>query len=81
MFNPKKGYLDLAGKIVLNKDGRPVFNFGKHKGKLISEICINEEPGYFNWLTTTAKDMPSNSISVLKDIVAKASKHLSEVGE
>ena len=81
LFNPKKGSLDLAGKIVLNKDGRPVFNFGKHKGKLISEICINEEPGYFNWLTTTAKDMPSNSISVLKDIVAKASKHLSEVGE
>lgn len=41
--------VDLAGRIVLNKDGVEVFNFGKHKDKSVSEI-MQIEPSYYDWM-------------------------------
>jgi len=41
--------IDLAGRIVLNHQGIAVFNFGKHKGKPVSEV-LNKEPSYFDWM-------------------------------
>lgn len=31
------------------KDGHPVFNFGKHKGRKVEDI-FNEEPQYYDWM-------------------------------
>jgi DNA polymerase-3 subunit epsilon len=41
--------VDLAGRIVLNDKGQEVFNFGKHKGKMVSYVFKNE-PGYYQWM-------------------------------
>jgi len=39
----------LPGRIVLNEKGIEVFNFGKHKGKPVSEVFKNE-PSYYSWI-------------------------------
>ncbi|OEK01287.1 DNA polymerase III subunit epsilon [Roseivirga sp. 4D4] len=41
--------VDLAGRIVLNDKNEEVFNFGKHKGKPVSEV-FKREPGYYDWM-------------------------------
>ncbi len=41
--------LDFAKRIGLNKDGEPIFNFGKNKGRLVSEV-FKREPGYYTWI-------------------------------
>lgn len=41
--------VDLAGRFVLNKEGKEVFNFGKYKNRLISEV-LDKEPNYYDWM-------------------------------
>lgn len=41
--------VDLAGRIVLNDKGQEVFNFGKHKGKTVTEVFA-KEPTYYEWM-------------------------------
>lgn len=41
--------VDLAGRIVFNDKGEKVFNFGKHKGKSVSQV-LQREPGYYDWM-------------------------------
>jgi DNA polymerase-3 subunit epsilon len=40
---------DLMGQIIFSKEGKEVFNFGKHKGKTVEEVFI-QEPSYYNWI-------------------------------
>ena len=40
---------DLVGHIVFNKEDIEVFNFGKHKGKLVQEV-FEKEPHYYDWM-------------------------------
>lgn len=48
-FSSSSDYVDLAGRIVRNKSGVEVFNFGKHKGKPVAQV-FKEEPSYYNWM-------------------------------
>ncbi len=41
--------VDLAGRMVFNSEGKEVFNFGKHKGKEVSEI-LAKEPSFYDWM-------------------------------
>lgn len=41
--------VDLAGRFVLNDQGIEVFNFGKHKGRPVSEVLVKER-GYYDWM-------------------------------
>jgi DNA polymerase-3 subunit epsilon len=41
--------LKAQGRIIYNKDGIPVFNFGKHKGKLVQEV-FKTDFGYYDWM-------------------------------
>lgn len=41
--------VDLAGRMVKNKQGDAVFNFGKHKGKAVLTV-FKEEPAYYDWM-------------------------------
>jgi DNA polymerase-3 subunit epsilon len=41
--------VDLAGRFIFNEDGIECFNFGKHKGKPITQV-LKEEPGYYDWM-------------------------------
>ena len=41
--------VDFAGRIVYDEKGVEVFNFGKHKGKPVEKVFL-DEPGYFSWM-------------------------------
>jgi DNA polymerase-3 subunit epsilon len=47
-FTNTDEYVDYARRIVM-KDGHPVFNFGKHKGRKVEDI-FNAEPQYYDWM-------------------------------
>lgn len=41
--------VDLAGRMVYNDKGEELFNFGKHAGKLVTDV-LKAEPAYFDWM-------------------------------
>lgn len=41
--------VDFAGRIIEDEQGHPIFNFGKHKGKLVSTV-FRSEPSYYDWI-------------------------------
>lgn len=40
---------DLASRMVYDEKGNVVFNFGKHKGKLVTDV-FRQEPSYYDWM-------------------------------
>lgn len=64
-FSAHKQFADFAGYIGYNKDGLEQFNFGKHKGTLVTDVLENE-PGYFGWLLNA--DFPLYTKKVLTRI-------------
>lgn len=41
--------VDFAGTMIYNEKGEEVFNFGKHKGKRVSDVFA-QEPTYYDWM-------------------------------
>jgi len=41
--------VDLAGRMIRNEKGEPMFNFGKHKNKAVLAV-FKEEPSYYEWM-------------------------------
>lgn len=41
--------VDLAGRVVLNDQNEPVFNFGKHRGKRVKDV-FRREPSFYAWM-------------------------------
>lgn len=58
-------HADLAGRIVFDKEDREIFNFGKHKGRLVEEV-LKEEPGYYAWIIRG--DFPLYTKKILTEI-------------
>lgn len=48
-FSRSGNNLDFAGRIVLDDNKRPRFNFGKHKGKLVRDV-FKREPSFYSWM-------------------------------
>lgn len=69
-FYKNKNSLDVQGKILLNKEGRPVFGFGKYEGLVISEILISD-PGYCDWCINPS-ELPGDTKLLIKRIIEKA---------
>ena len=44
-----KRYVDFAGHIILNENGEPTVNFGKHKGKTVRQV-FRTDRSYFAWV-------------------------------
>jgi DNA polymerase-3 subunit epsilon len=57
-------WADFAGRVAKNKDGKLIYNFGKHKGKTVEEVS-NIEPGYFGWMMDA--DFPLFTKQVLRE--------------
>ena len=68
-FSSRKKFADFAGFITYNKEGVECFSFGKHKGKLVTEV-LEKEPGYFGWLLNA--DFPLYTKKVLTAIKLRA---------
>lgn len=47
-FTEGDPFVDYARRIVM-RDGHPVFNFGKHKGRKVEDI-FTQEPQYYDWM-------------------------------
>lgn len=45
----RNGLVDLAGRMILDQKGEPIFNFGKHRLKPVVQV-LKEEPSYYEWL-------------------------------
>ena len=43
------GMVDLAGRMIFNQKGEEIFNFGKHKNKVVTEV-FKIEPPYYEWM-------------------------------
>ena len=68
-FSSANDSVDLAGRIVRDKKGIEVFNFGKHKGKPVAEI-FKSEPSYYNWMMDG--DFPLSTKRVITKLRLKA---------
>ena len=64
-FSASGRNLDLAGRIVLDENDTPVFNFGKHKGKSVKDV-LRREPSFYEWMMQG--DFPKNTKDVLKQL-------------
>ncbi|MBS1741188.1 MAG: 3'-5' exonuclease [Bacteroidetes bacterium] len=59
--------VDYARRIVL-KDGHPIFNFGKHKGRKVEDI-FTTEPQYYDWMMQA--DFPLHTKQKISEILNK----------
>src|SRR5699024_7323507 len=64
-FSKMYDTVDFAGRMVYNKEGVVVFNFGKHKGRPVVDIFENE-PSYYAWMQQG--DFPLYTKKVLKQL-------------
>jgi DNA polymerase-3 subunit epsilon len=66
-FSQMTKNVDLLGRFVYDENNIAVFNFGKHKGKAVTDV-LQREPGYFSWMMNG--DFPLYTKKVLKEIKA-----------
>lgn len=64
-FSQHKKNADFANMIVFDDDDDEVFNFGKHKGKKVTEV-LEKEPGYYAWIQNA--DFPLYTKKILTAI-------------
>lgn len=64
-FTTQRNTADLAGFIGINEKGQEVFNFGKYKGQVVSEI-LEKDQGYYGWIQNA--DFPLYTKKVLTKI-------------
>ena len=57
--------VDYIGRIVYDKNGIEIFNFGKNKGIPIEKV-LREQPGYFGWMISN--EFPLYTKKVLTQI-------------
>jgi len=64
-YSSQRQTADLAGMIGINEQGKEVFNFGKYKGQVVSEV-LEKDQGYFGWIQNA--DFPLYTKKVLTKI-------------
>jgi len=64
-FSAQTRNVDFAGRIVLDENDVEVFNFGKYRGKPVSEV-LDKDPGYYGWMMNG--DFPLYTKKVLTNI-------------
>ena len=64
-FSERQRNVDLVGRIVYDENNVEVFNFGKHKGRSVSEV-FKKEPSYYSWMMDG--DFPQYTKKVLTAI-------------
>lgn len=63
--------VDLAGRMSKNEKGEEIFNFGKHKGKKITQVFA-QEPAYYDWMMNG--DFPQDTKRKLTEIKLRGFK-------
>ncbi|HET6243419.1 MAG: 3'-5' exonuclease [Bacteroidetes bacterium] len=68
-FSARGKNADLAGRITFNANGIEVFNFGKHKDKVVEEV-FKLEPSYYDWMMNG--DFPLSTKNVITALRLKS---------
>jgi DNA polymerase-3 subunit epsilon len=69
-FSNDERYLD-SGRRFIYQNGKPTFNFGKHKGKSVESV-LKDEPSYYNWMLNG--DFPEHTKQKFREIKAALGK-------
>lgn len=64
-FSSFNNIADFAGRIIYDENGVEIFNFGKHKGKPVETVFM-EEPSYYSWMMNG--DFPLYTKKILTEI-------------
>ena len=64
-FSTQFPWADLVGHISFDKQGKEIFNFGKHKGERLTDV-FTKEPAYFDWMMKA--DFPLSTKQLLKEV-------------
>ncbi len=64
-FSTRVETADYAGRIIYNDKGEECFSFGKHRGKVVSEV-FEKEPSYYAWMMEG--DFPLYTKKVITEI-------------
>ncbi|MBI9063207.1 MAG: 3'-5' exonuclease [Marinilabiliaceae bacterium] len=64
-FSSFNNNADFIGRIIFDKDGNEVFNFGKYKGKKVEEV-LAKDLGYYGWMMNG--DFPLFTKKILTNI-------------
>ena len=64
-FTRRARTADLAGRIGYNAQGQEVFNFGKYRGQVVSDV-LRRDPNYYIWMMQG--DFPLNTKQILTKI-------------
>ena len=67
-FSQRHKHVDFMGRITEDKNGNVVFNFGKYKGQIVTEV-LKKDPAYYGWMMNG--DFPAYTKKVLTDIKSK----------
>jgi DNA polymerase III subunit epsilon len=70
-FSSVNKNVDLAGRIIFNEKGEEIFNFGKHKGKLVSDV-FTTDTSYYDWMMKG--DFATNTKTVITQLRLKTKK-------
>lgn len=57
--------VDPAGRMIYNDKNEPIFNFGKFKGRVVTEV-LQQNPGYYEWMMNC--DFPEQTKNALTKI-------------
>jgi DNA polymerase-3 subunit epsilon len=68
-FSAFNNNADFAGRIIFDENGVEIFNFGKHKGKPVEKVFL-EDPSYYSWMMNG--DFPLYTKKVLTEIKLRA---------
>lgn len=63
--------VDLAGRMIFNQKGEEMFNFGKHKNRLVTDV-LKQEPAYYEWMMNG--DFPLDTKRKLTEIKLRGFK-------
>ncbi len=50
--------VDISGRIILNSDKKEIFNFGKYKNQIVSNV-FKSNPEYYHWIMKS--DFPQHT--------------------
>ena len=64
-YSSQNRNVDLAGRVIYNDQKQEIINFGKYKGRLVSEV-LAQDPGYYGWIMQG--DFPQNTKDVFTNI-------------
>lgn len=64
-FSSYGNHVDYAGRVVYNDKGVECINFGKHKGRPVTEV-FESDPGYYGWIL--GGDFPLDTKKVFTEI-------------